>query len=449
MRAAEAFKLSLKYLIRHRKRYFFLFCALSFGFCAVTVIMSIKDGMERNVFLSAQSHYSGDVVVMGRDAESEISGHISNEYIQIINSAVLRSKKTPVKQIMRTQYFGDANLFHDGENVTAKYILGVDWEAEADYINALSYDSRIDFEVKNSKLKKAPPLKLTEESILLSQPLAEKINARAGDKIILEVENAAGQMDTAYFVAAGVFKDNSIFGFYKCFTSRARLNALSGFKPDECSVIGLYFTGEKEAEEARADLQKNLEGKLQISGYTRNRAEWRGELAKNWDGIMIFLLSLPVFLTEVTDILSSINLISFILYIMMLMIIFVSAAVTYRLIFHERIKEIGAMRAIGFSSGAIVAVLALETAFLSIVSIASGFILALIVNKCFSFVSFSWIPGLDTFLEGGRLSVVYKTKIVLLNASAVFVMLSLAVLPPAFRLSRSPLALMLTGASKE
>ena len=453
MRIREAFKLSYKYLIRYRRRYLFLFAALSFGFCIVTVIISIKDGMERNVYFSAQGHYAGDLVISGSDEDSAIHGHISNEYIKIINNAMAAARIQPEKAVMRTQYFGDAAAFHNGETAVLKYFLGIDWENEADYIGDLLGRSAAlpENSVSKSDIYKNDTYNgaLGDNHILISEPIAQKINARAGDSILVEIENRYGQKDTANFIVAGVFSDSSIFGLYKSFVSRTALNALAGFDEGECSLIGLYFSGSKAAEAARRKLQAELEGTLQISKLALTRKEWEAERSKDWSGIMIFLLTLPVYLTEITNILQSLNVLSFLLYIMMLIIIFVSAAVTYRLIFHERTKEIASMRAIGFYEGDIVLILALETALLATISLAAGFILALAASAALTALPFNWFPGMDMFLSGGSLSSVYKPSSILLNALAIYIMLLPAVLLPARTFTRMPLPLMLAGSAKD
>jgi hypothetical protein len=75
----------------------------------------------------------------------------------------------------------------------------------------------------------------------------------------------------------------------------------------------------------------------------------------------------------------------------------------------------------------------------------AGFILAILINWGLGFVSFSWFPSFDIFLKNGKLTALYLRKTVLINMSAVFGILLLAVWFPACRLSRSPLPRMLNG----
>jgi ABC-type antimicrobial peptide transport system permease subunit len=164
---------------------------------------------------------------------------------------------------------------------------------------------------------------------------------------------------------------------------------------------------------------------------------------------MFFLLTVPVYVSEVTQILQALNIIAYFLYVMMLLIILVSAGVTYRLILHERAKEIGTMRAIGLYQKDIRRVLLSESFILATVSLVTGFCLTLFINWIVSRLSFSWFPSFEIFLKNGRLFALYNPLVVALNVAAIYVILFIVVYVPSFRLSGSPLPELLSGASKE
>jgi ABC-type antimicrobial peptide transport system permease subunit len=175
----------------------------------------------------------------------------------------------------------------------------------------------------------------------------------------------------------------------------------------------------------------------------------RGELGiaggVPFSGIKIFLITIPVYLSEVADLLDAINIITYFLYIMMLIIMMVSAMVTYRLILHERQKELGTMRVIGFYGADIRLVLIAETAGLALVSLAAGALFVLLLQWLFSFISFSWFPSFEIFLEDGKLTMLYLPKTVAVNILAIFVSLFFAISLPVWRSSREALPSMLRG----
>jgi ABC-type antimicrobial peptide transport system permease subunit len=180
--------------------------------------------------------------------------------------------------------------------------------------------------------------------------------------------------------------------------------------------------------------------------YTQD--DWQNELSKNKTEFVIAILTIPVYISEISQILQAINLLSLFLYAMMLLIILVSAGVTYRLILHERRLEIATMRAIGADERAVRFILVLEAVFLASAALIFGFILALFVNWCMSFVSFDWMPSFEMFLIHGRLHAVHKISALLINIAAVYIVIILAVYFPVFRASRLPLPQMLSGGVK-
>jgi putative ABC transport system permease protein len=168
-------------------------------------------------------------------------------------------------------------------------------------------------------------------------------------------------------------------------------------------------------------------------------------LDKVKDKINIILVTLPVYLSEVAQLLDAIDLASYVLFAMMLAIIMVSAGVTCRLILHERKKEIGTMRAIGFYESDVRIIFKLEIFTMALFSMAAGFILALFINWLLSYTSLNWFPGFEVFMRDGRLNALYLPKSIAANVLAVFCILALAIWGPVFRNSRNPMPEMLSG----
>jgi ABC-type antimicrobial peptide transport system permease subunit len=132
---------------------------------------------------------------------------------------------------------------------------------------------------------------------------------------------------------------------------------------------------------------------------------------------------------------------------MMLVIILVSVAVTYRLILHERAREMGVMRAIGFYGGDLRLVLWVEIVALGAISLFAGFLLAWILSRAAALLSFSWFPSFEIFLKEGRLSVLFLPETVFLNVVLIFIVLITAVLFPSFYVSKKHLPCLLSGES--
>jgi ABC-type lipoprotein release transport system permease subunit len=437
MQLKDIFKISARYILRYKRRYVFLFAALVFGFCIVTVIISLKDGMSQAVYDAAQGHYAGDIVFAGKHYGYGFSAHIDSATADTIIDTVKSSDIDLQNIVLRTLYISDGFLHFNGNPLEIKYLVGVDWETEKPYFDSLNWTDKSDTH------------KFSGNSIVISTPIASALGAREGDSVIVEIENRSGQKDTTVLIVDGIISDSSIFGYYKAFVDRRMLNNIIGMGENDCSTIGLYIAKKDKTEKIRSILQKDLEGKIPLLPLIYNRDQWSDAEKSFNDGLKVIIITLQVYLSEVSQMLQALNLISYFLYFMMLLIIMVSASVTYRLILRERIKEIATLRAIGAKENDVRGILICESLILSSAAVVGGFLLSLAVLYLMSFISFSWMPSFEIFLKDGRLNAVFHLQALLKNISAIYIVVMAAVYFPALNASRAPLARILSGGSKE
>jgi ABC-type antimicrobial peptide transport system permease subunit len=425
------FRLGVKYLYRYRRRYGFLLAAIVFGFTVVTYITSLRDGMYDNVYYSAQSHYAGDVVAVGYDDETRIK-HLGQEEIPAILSAAHDFGINAKYTVMRT-LFGDTGIvYFNGNAIRLKYVNGCDWEKE----EHLFY--KMDFVFP-------PQQDIGDDGIILSEPVALDLGAVMGDSVVLETETRYGQKNTSVFIVRGIVRDASIFGYYKVYLSRLSLNRLLLFDDNDCSIIGFFLDNPASSEKSRARLQKVLQERIQTSALVYDRVELDREEDKPFNGIKVFLITMPVYLSVVSDLMGAMSIITYFLYGMMLIIILVSAAVTYRLILHERAREMGIMRSIGFYGGDLRFVLWVEVIVLGIISLFAGIILSWILSRISLLLSFSWFPSFEIFMKNERISVLYLPKTVSFNVILIYLTLVAAVFIPALQTSKKQLPVLLSG----
>lgn len=424
--------LSIRYFHLHFKRYIFLLVALSFGFGVITVLTSLKAGMEENVYRSAQSHYAGDIIVQGENKGSKAKFRIIDPEAIV---SLIEQSDVKIKEIVTRTILGDGTIYFNGASIRQKYVLGVDWENEKSSFETLNYSS----------LQDEP---FASGGILISSPVAKQLNAQLGDKITLQVKTRTGQVNTGSFIIQAIVKDNSIFGSYKCYLSRKDLNQLIRYKEKECSAIGIYLANGESIAHATPLIHSALKSSVDTAALFADRDELAKVRQEKWKGIRFFVLTLPVYLSEIADLLMAIELVSYFLYFLMLLIILVSVMVTYRLLLHEREKEIGTMRAIAFSGSEIIFMLMCEAFILFLLSLLTGFILAKLIVGGVSFLSFSWIPSFDIFMKDGKLSAVYTLRTTMINSAVVLAILLPAVTIPVYNTSRQPLASILTGGNK-
>lgn len=432
-RFSAIIKLAVKYLYRYRRRYIFLLTALSLCFAVVTFITSTKDGMYENVYYVGQSHYAGDIVIGCHDVGGDGYRLNQNEITAVLD-AVQTAQINPKHTILRTMYFDNAAVFFNGNTIPIRYVVGCDWENEAFLFNKMT----------NYENKPVNPVS-GDDGIVLSLPTAQALGAKVGDSVILEIETNNGHANTGSFILKEIVKDASIFGYYKVFISRTSLNSLKLYDKNDCSVIGLFFDNPSASERKRIALQRTLSEHFNTGALVYKRDDIYKEVEKINEGRVFFIYSLPVYLSELSYLLDSMNIIAYIIYIMMLLIIMVSIIVTYRLILHERTKEIGIMITIGFAGTDLRLVLLTEMILLGIISLVLGYIFSFILSWAASFISFSWLPSFDIFMKNGKLFPLYRSSTTLVNVIIIFLMLFFLTLFPSLRITRKKIPALLSG----
>lgn len=434
MRFFHATALSARYLFGHFRKYLFLFIALSFGFAFITVITSLSAGMRDAVFQAAQLHYGGDLFVLGFDRSSHRM-MIRVADAEAVGEAIDASRLKPQAILYRTNCFEKAVLYFNGKAVRQKNVFGVDWDAEAALFNAVDMSRGESGKVNLDG----------GDTIIISAPVAKLLGARVGDTVLLQVDTLTGQKNSADLRITGIISDASLFGYYRSFMDRRALNALLGMDSDEYSSAGLLFSDLKGITEKAARLHYAVSSLLQAAPYMANRDDFSYQLSRSWDGVRYFVLSLPVYVSQVTELLFALQGGSYILFAMMLLIVFTSSVLTYRLILHERRMEFATMQAMGLGEGSLFAVLFFEGAILTLLSTLCGFLFSHVILFILSRFSYDAIPGFEIFLRNGRLSADFSPATIAANVGIVFSAVVLALLGPALKSLRAGLAQVLAG----
>ncbi|MCL1993155.1 MAG: FtsX-like permease family protein [Spirochaetes bacterium] len=436
------FKLGIKYLLRYRRRYGFLFAALVFGFAVITFITTTKDGMYDSVYFAAQAHYAGDIVAVGHESGSGMN--ISHLLQQNEIDAILRAAEVaginPEHIVKRTLLGFEWSVIHfNGIAVSLRHVVGSDWDSQAFLFDRMAFYGE-------------PVFPASDNSIFVSAPVARHMGLQVGDSLVLEVDTVWGQRNTGVFVVHGLIDNASFFAYHKVYVPRVTLNRLLLLDDNDSSTIGFFLDNPTPANAERnrqllqnALLQEAEAGNLLLGPLVHNRYELETEINRSWNGIKLMLYTLPVYLSEISELLGAMDAITYFLYAMMLVIIFASAAVTYKLILHERTMEMGIMRAVGFYGGDLRMVLWVEIIVLALISLIVGFLVSLILSGIVSRISFAWFPSFEIFMRDGRLLPLYTAGRLLFNSGLAFAVLVLATLVPSFRVSTKKLTGLLSG----
>jgi putative ABC transport system permease protein len=414
-------RLAFKYLLSHARRYAFLSAAIALGFSVITVMTGLGTGMERNVYRASEQHYAGHLFVVGywfNDSNRSYSS-LSDDNETPVLEAIEASGIKPVKIVRRTNYFKEGTLYFGGTGVRQKNIFGVDWDAEKETLSALDF-------AEGGFGTDGPGA----DGIFLSEPVARKLQVRVNDDVQMTVNTKTGQRNLGTFVVRGIFRDESIFGYYKSYVDRRSLNRLLNVGENTWSTLGIYLPPGKIRDTAPEMLYKQLVSRVQMAPLVTDKDQMTTIMRDRWKGIRYLLVPLPIYISQVSDLLEAMNLISYFLYVMIVLIILVSISVTYKLIVNERITEIGTMRAIGFQKPEMLSLYLVEALLLYSFSMTAGFLLSVVILQVISRLSFSSIPGIELLMDKGRLTADFTAKSVILNVVLLLVITVPAVLAP-------------------
>lgn len=429
MNRKTLFLMALRNLKRHRRRQLFLVLSLVLCFALISLLTLVTQGMGDNVNASSRVHYGGDLFLLG------ISGDNRDKPLYVEETKVLEelARSLPGVKAKRSQLFKKAYLYFNGAPQLLKNVVGLDYQVEKDFLNHYQVAAgSLDF--------------LAEPGyVALSSALAERMNIRAGDRITLKTTDLKNRFNTGDYTVGALINDDTLLGYYRLFMNRSDLNKQLDWKEDAFSSLGVYLDDPDRAGELASEVLGRLDGQLDAGGPIDSREDYYREVEKSWKGIRYFCYPLGVYVSEVDDLLRALDLVSYFIYLMMLLITFVSVLVTYRILLHDRSRELAVLQSMGMTGGQVTAMLLAESGLLLGLSLAAGFILSLLLTGALGFASFDWIEGFGIFLKRGRLTGKFLFSRFLFNICVIILGVVPAVLLQVRRELNRPLADILKG----
>jgi len=338
-----------------------------------------------------------------------------------------------VQKVYRVHGFDRTSLLSGGSQFPLKDLFGVDFIAEASLFSQLDY------------LQGQYSTDWDPNTLVLSAPAAELLKVRFGDSLVLRVENRQGQTDTRELVVRAILRDDSVFGYSRAYIDHTTAAQLLGLSPASYSVLGLVLPDPLTSRLWATTIRQALENRLPLGGPIETRNQLTTELRKSWQGVQYFVFDLPVYLGEITDLLGALRLGSYLLLGIMNLVVLAAALVTYRVVLHQRTRELGTLVALGYPHIFVVALLFFELLMLLGLGILFGTLLGLGATQVTGLFAFEWIPGFELFLTNGRLVPLFLSSRFFANSGIMV----LAVIPPvlfmALRMVHRPIPNLLKG----
>jgi len=383
-------RIASRSLLRQGRRNQLLGAAIAFSFFVIVVIASVLGGMVSSLEEKAKIYYGGDITIRGveegwnrvvRDAPA-----IAASARRILGTGPVISERYEHRDTSTTLYFG-------GESIRQRILIGIDFSVEAELFSRFNYVEGGSDGIKGSN------------GILISEPIARILKAKAGDDLLLLLPTLSGQKNTATVVVRGIFRDSSLFGYYTSYLDIDFLRGLVGAPDGYCTNMAIFFPAGRPARSTFTALQRGLEREFAFFPlYDKQQAFWDAAAAERAPGAKYALLGLDANLEQVRQLLDAVYAVSFVLIAMLLGIVVLGVSGAYRVIVHERTREIGTMRALGMQAPAVAFLLMAEAGLLAGLGSLTGGLAAWGALRLLLLIDFSFIPFFDIFLRGGRLA---------------------------------------------
>jgi len=250
--------------------------------------------------------------------------------------------------------------------------------------------------------------------------------------------SGSGQHNTSIMIVRGIFDETSIFG-YVSYMRIDDLNMLYDNEEDTLTDIALYVKEginiERLAEKIRVTLGKSFPVFPRI--YNNSGLSQARSLRPAVETIAV--VPVDAQLSEIKDILDAFLIGTYFILAVFIFIIMIGILNTYRVLVHERTREIGTIRAMGMQKTQVKFLFLIEATALSLVSSFIGFLLGVIIlSAIVEFVDLSSLSAAGIFTENGKLNFFIDPKMVFFNTGFMLSAVLLAAWGPSAKASNLP-----------
>lgn len=413
--------LAFRSLLCRRKLYFplFLVCAVCSGisFFVFFIIAGMSDAFQEK----ARLYYGGDLQFIG--------GAGALDFWETEKTmGVLRPLLPPETTLTsRVELGGDScSFYYEGTEVVLWVVKGVDFKIEKNLFDALQFVTASGSEVR------VPEIAGTN-SILISKQIADRLGVGQGDVLQFFCRTLQGYVNSVDVQIAGVFSDPSVLGIYTAYCDVGCLRRAIGANADYSNRISFIFPREP----SRADIagfQEKLSERFTMYPLVSDKQAFYDDLLENrvfGDTPVYALITLQANQEELAEIMDAMETLFAFIVALLSLIIVVGIGSSYRVIVLKRVNEIGIYMSLGIRNSTISSLLFLEVMFLVVLGCVGGFAFSNILMFFSRYCDLSSIPGIDVFLQEGRLtaSLVYAPVLgfsaVILVTTGLYVLFSI------------------------
>jgi len=423
----NSLRIAFRNLSRQKKRSFLLGGAIAFGILIITLVNSFTAGFVENVQENFSHFFAGHVFLYGY--EKSPSGRLITviREDEVLIETIESLENLPIQYLSRRSSL-DGTLIFEGESIRQE-VVGVDWQAERFLADRLILTGG------SMERVLADP-----RALILNEKMAEQLNVEIGDTLLVQLQTVTGQQNVGELILAATSKDTGFFSAVSAYAHRAHVNRLLNIAEEEYISLGLFLEDMLLMERAAQSLTAALEQKISLAprfsgpqGFQEQRNQL---LEEQWEGTRFQLFTIGDFLEPLNQVASTLNTVGLVVVLILFVIIMVGVTNTFRMVIHERIREIGTMRSLGLQRGGVRGLFLLEALLLSLGGAVVGLVAAFLVALVLSLINFGTDNQFFIILREGHLLFKVLPAHIAGNILIVGVLTLLAALLPAGRAAK-------------
>ena len=424
--ALPTLRVALRNVNRQKKRSFLLGGAIAFGVMVITLINGFAGGFVSNVQENVAFLFAGHLFVEGY--EKMPSGRLvpllrDDRELQRIFAA----EELPARSVTRRSEV-EAALIFAGESVRQQ-VVGVDWQT-ADFLrNRLAL-----------RTGSVEQLLARRDALVLHESVAAQLGAAVGDTLVVQSLTATGQQNVGELVLAAISVDTGVFSGISAYAHRSWVNELLNIAPDAYTTLGILLDdmGSVDAEGDRlyAAMAAELDVVPRFSGSGAYGEVRRVLLQSTWPGTRYHLSTINDVLADVNDVARTVMVAGAAVALILFFIIAIGITNTFRVVVHERTREVGTMRALGLHRSQTRSLFLAEALLLAVGGGAIGLLLAVIARWILQAIDWGQQRLVFIFMDDGHLSFPFDPLLLSGYLLGVVAITLVAALSPANRAAR-------------
>ncbi|MDC7228427.1 MAG: ABC transporter permease [Spirochaetales bacterium] len=432
----EIFKIAFRNTSRQARRTGLLAGAIAFGTMIIILLGGFTSGLTENVKENTAQSMAGHIYITASEVTSgglEVA-RVTDD--SVIIDAIDDSGIEYISVSHRTNFTGSISL---GSRKTDQEIAGIKVDEEQLLLDSLVIQSGSLEAFVNDK-----------HGIILSEQVAHKIRAAAGDGILIRLTTQTGQNNLGEFTIAAILPDEGAFGSARAYTHLEYTNELVNMPPDASETINITLTDMDDTATASAMLIAEIEKTVEIMdsaeqvealmnddgatgamidamsesvGIDTEETETNTRMMPGMSGggiggmfggsivrselppgtVTLRLNTIDDYTGSISQLVSTLNYISYGVFAILLLITMVGITNTYRMMMLERIKEIGTMRALGVHKNQIRNIFLYEAGITAFTGAAAGLVTSAVIMLITGLIPFESTGNMTMLLRSGHI----------------------------------------------